>query len=367
MGWPYCQAPTSLANALSLRASLGAQPAIMSRGVPSSLFLSSFFLPLPIPLLQSSIPFHHSTVASSLTDKSSIGYQNPITHFIDLIDLVCLVDQQLSSLPLPRFIKVVMATPTLWSCRFHSAASPGVAIVGCRCPLDMDSRFHGRGTFGPPLSATLVGGTVPDLASSAKGEAYQLLPGNIDRDFDGLTITTRSTLKERRCDDLAASHIGTPTGGGWMVPFQHTPLGNGESSNQRFSLSRPKVHPNVGLQEQRRRALYEQDERQRFRQDFVLFPEKQVTRGDAATHPPLPKDSIDLALQPPAESGADWFPLQPNRRQPPATPRITRLQDLDLDDVDESDFFPSLDELDRKRQNLQADESCNSRYSVPHN
>ena len=259
-----------------------------------------------------------------------------------------------------------MITPKPWSCQFHCAASPGVAIVGCGCPLNMDSQFHGRGIFELPLSASLVRETVVGLASSESSEANLSLHRIINHKFEGSTVTTPGTETERLCDGLAASHIGAVTGSGGIPPIQLASLSNGESSNQMFILGRPRDHPELSLQEQRNRASDERYEMQSLKKNFFLFPNENTTRRAAATHPPLQRlehNPTNIPMQPP-EIGADWSSLQPNRQQPPPAPRIMQLPDPDLDDVEEGDYFPSLDELDRQRQTRHVDENCNSGYSV---
>ena len=240
-------------------------------------------------------------------------------------------------------------------------------MVRCRCPSDMDSRFHGRGTNGLPLSASPVGHTVSISASSVSSDTNTSLHKNTDHGLDGLAFTSLSSGIERWCDDPAVSHIRTSTGSQWLVPFQFARPANGESSDLIFFLDWPEDRSNLGLQGQRSNSSYERYKMRGFEEDFVLFADKDQTSRDVGTHLPLrllQQDPTDLPSQPRVETRADWLPLQPSRQQPPPAPRIIQLPDPDLDDVEESDFFPSLDDLDQQRpgrQDRHLDGSCYSR------
>ena len=245
-----------------------------------------------------------------------------------------------------------MANSTSRPCRFHSAPSPGEAIVGCGCPSDVNSRFHGRGTFGLSLSASQIGDTVAVVPSSASGKAYPSLHKSTDHGIDALAVTTLGTGLKRRYEDLTVSHMGTPKDAERLIPCQLARPANGESSDLLSFLGRPNSYLKVGLQEQTSRTLDERDKMRGFREDFVLFPDKDLTRRAATTHLPLlplQQDPTDLPMQPPTENGNDWYSRRLSRQQPPPTPRTTQLPDPDLDKVEESDFFPSLDELEQQR------------------
>ena len=260
-----------------------------------------------------------------------------------------------------------MAASAPWPCRFHSAASPGEAIVKGRCPSDIDSRFHGRGTNGLPLSASLVGHTVSIPASSVSSEAYTFLYQHTDHRLDGSAFTTLSTGIKGRCDDPAVSHIETPTGGQWLVPFQLARPTNGDSSDLIYFLGWPEHRSKMDLQGHRSNSSNERYKMRDSEEDFTLFADKDQTIRAVGTHlslQPLQQGPTDLPLEPSVETRVDWLPLQPSRLQPPPTPRITQLPDPDLDDVEESDSFPSLDDLDQQRQgqqNRHRDGSCQSR------
>ena len=236
-----------------------------------------------------------------------------------------------------------MATSAPRPCQFHYAALPGEAIVRCHCPSDIDSRFHGRGSDGLPLSLSLVGHMESISVSSVSSETYTSLHKNTDHGLDGLAFTTLSTGIKKWCDEPAVSHIGSPSGGRWLVPFQLARPANGESSDLIAFLGRPEDRSRLGLQGQRSNISNERDKMRGFEEDFVLFPDKDRTSRAVGTHlslQPLQQGPTDLPLEPFVETRADWLPLQPSQQQPPPAPRITQLPDPDLDDVEESDFFP---------------------------